>query len=190
MTSPSLTELEQHIQLLKDRVLGVASEIKALLAEDLPLFVEREVKKAFVTHPEFASTVDDKTLQTLKSEVEETASTAAATILNALNSETLWLPGDVNDSDDKSMAANTTLWGVVNQISDTAIALMKKYNFPESSLGVSYKPPTWFIGRRYLPSLSEKYWRHLNDFVAASAQVTSIQEANTEQELAERWDNS
>lgn len=190
MTSPELTELEQHIQLLRERVLGVASEIKALLAEDLPLFVEREVKKAFISNPKFAATIDDQTLKQLKSDVENTATTAATSILTVLEDDNLWLPHEINETDDKSMAANATLWGIVNGISESAAALMKQYDFPQSVQNVTYKPPTWFIGRRYLPSLSEKYWRHLNDFVAASAQVTSIQEANTEQELAKRWDNS
>ena len=65
----TVAELRQHIETLKDQVRSITSEIKELLRTDLPLFVDRELKKAFINNPEFAQTIGDDALQDIKNAV-------------------------------------------------------------------------------------------------------------------------
>ena len=77
----SVAELEQHVSMLKDRIMAVAAEIKALLAEDLPRFLEREIKKAFITHTDFASSLSNERLKSLKAEIVKRGPEAADAVL-------------------------------------------------------------------------------------------------------------
>lgn len=190
MDTPSVAELEQHAELLRERVMQVADEVKALLAEDLPRFVEREVKRAFVSQPEFAAKISDDRLRQLKQDIEARGGARRDEILAALGDESLWLVDAGADDERKSIAENTALWEQVAGICGVVTDLQREYGFPEGSEPVEYKPPTWFIGRRYLPTLSEKYWRHLRELGEARAQVGSIRREASKSELTKRWDEA
>ena len=191
MTTPSVAELEQQAELLKDRVRHVALEVKALFAEDLPRFVERELKRAFVSHPEFAATIGDDTLRGLKRDIIAEGQRATDAVLAALEDEALWFPESPGEEDPrKSLAENRGLWDVVSGITGAVTEIMTRYGFPQSGSPPEYKPPTWFIGRRYLPSLSEKYWRHVRDLAKTLAQIRDIRTEHSQSELARRWDDT
>lgn len=189
MDTPSITELEQHATALRERVMSVAAEIKALLAEDLPRFVERELKRAFVSKPEFAAAMSEDQLRTLKKAIADRSAARTEEVLAALQLESLWFPAHSGADDDrKSVSENAPLWSAVNAICDTVNELRAEYGFPESDEPVEYRPPTWFIGRRYLPSLSEKYWRHVRELAEAQGQIGEINREVSRVDLTKRWD--
>ena len=170
--------------------MAVAAEIKALLAEDLPRFLEREIKKAFITHTDFASSLSNERLKSLKAEIVKRGPEAADAVLATLTDD-LWLADSSGDDDDrKSISENEPLWERISVISETATTLMAEYGFPTGDEPVEYRPPTWFIGRRYLPSLSEKYWRHVRELAEASTQIGSIVTEVSKSELTKRWDEA
>ena len=191
MDTPSVAELEQHVSMLRDRVLQVAEEVKALRADDLPRFVERELKKAFINDPAFAASVNDDTLRKLKKDVAAKSKAAADNVVAALANEHLWFPNDSGADDPrKSLEENTALWDQINTISDVVSELRQAYDFPDPTEPTAYRPPTWFIGRRYLPSLSEKYWRHVRELAEAQGQIDSIQTEVSRHALTIRWDET
>lgn len=191
--TPSVAELQEHISLLRGRVLQVADDVKALLREDLPKFVERELKRAFVSHPEFASAMSDDTLRDLKKDIREEAQASTLQVLEALGEDALWFPADVEEEGDdevrRSIGANEALWAAVNGICATVAGLREKYGFPVLEEELTYRAPTWFIGRRYLPSLSEKYWRYIHELKELEGQLTGIETAASKTELTSRWDD-
>lgn len=191
MDNLSIAELEQHVSLLKDRVLQVADEIKALLSEDLPKFVEREMKKTFISNPEFAATVSDDQLRQIKIDIGACGIALANQVSAALQADALWFPESTGDEDArKSIAENTALWAAVAEpASQVVIKLISDNGFPPGETP-DYRPPTWFIGRRYLPSLSEKYWRHVRELAEASSQIGSIRSEASKSELTRRWDET
>lgn len=189
METPSVAELEQHVIILRERILAIAADVKGLLADDLPKFVEREVKRAFVSNPDFATTIGTDTLKRLKADIQADGEAGTARILAALEDEALWFcdsPGD--DDPRKSISENKALWDVVSTIAVVVTDLFERYGFPAGPEPVTYRAPSWFIGRRYLPSLSEKYWRHVRDLAEARAQIGSIRTETARTELTKRWD--
>ncbi len=191
MEPPQVAELEQHVSMLRDRVLQVAGEIKALLADDLPKFVERELKRAFVNDPSFAAGVTDDILRKLKKDVAEKSKAGADKILAALADDALWFPADSGADDErKSIDENTALWAQVNTICEVVTALHEAHGFPHEAEPAAYKPPTWFIDRRYLPSLSEKYWRHVRELSEAQGQIDNIATEESRHALSIRWDET
>lgn len=191
MDTTSLAELEQHVGMLRERVLQVAADVKTLLAEDLPKFVEREVKRIFVGHPEFARTISDKDLASLKTALHTEGESAARAVLAKLEDDSLWFPGDLGaGAARKSISENTALWNEVGAIAETVKGIMARHKFPDSDEPIEYKPPTWFIGRRYLPSLSEKYWRHLQDLSEVQDKIDTIVAETSKNELTKRWDSA
>lgn len=189
METPSVAELEQHAAILRERILQIAAEVKALLGDDLPRFVERELKRAFIGSPEFASTIDNDGLKRIKAAIQSRGEAGTKRILAALEDDALWFPESPGDDDARrSVADNKALWDVVSTISDDVNAILEEFGFPPGAEPVAYKPPSWFIGRRYLPSLSEKYWRHVRELAEARAQIGSIRTEVARSELTRRWD--
>jgi hypothetical protein len=188
MDTISLAELEQHAGALRNRIRNVSSDIRALLADDLPLFAEREMKKAFINNPEFASTVPDNTLKQLKADITKESASAAAAVLGALDDESLWFAA--NTEAPTSIADNQALWAQVNQISAMVNSLREQYNFPPNAEPIVYRPPTWFIGGRYMPTLSEKYWAALSQLWVVDAQIAALETDSSKSELSQRWDKS
>ncbi len=190
MTDPlTIAELEQQAALHRSRVLEVAAEIKALLAEDLPKYVERELKRAFVSAPDFAATLDDETLRSLKEAIRSRRQSRTGEVLAALDLEDQWFPADATADDErKSISENEPLWTTVNAICDVVTELRQEYGFPAASEPIEYRPPTWFIGRRYLPSLSEKYWRHVTELAEVESQIGAINDEVSRADLTARWD--
>ncbi|MFT7624424.1 MAG: hypothetical protein ACI9WU_003611 [Myxococcota bacterium] len=189
MDTPSIAELEQHAIMLRARIMEVAEDVKALLVEDLPKFVEREMKRAFISAPGFASSIDDARLRKLKASVSAASSEATADIMKALTLDDLWLPADATPDDSrKSMAENEPLWTAVSSICQAVTAVRSEYGFPAATQPIEYQPPTWFIGRRYLPSLSEKYWREVRELAQVQGQLGEISTEVSRADLSRRWD--
>ncbi|MFT5429857.1 MAG: hypothetical protein ACI9OJ_000529 [Myxococcota bacterium] len=188
MQNASLAELEQHAVALRARLLSIAEDITALLAEDLPRFAEREMKRAFVGAPEFAATISDAKLRQLKAAVTEKAAAATREIITALGDESIWTDAAIPEDPRASIAANARLWAEVNRMAAVAQDVATSFGFPKSEEPIEYKPPTWFIGRRYLPTLSEKYWSLHRDLAETTAQAATVRSETSRTELSDRWD--
>ena len=183
----SLAELAQRAEMVRDRVRHVASEIRALLGEDLPKFVERQMKRGFVEHPGFASQLSEARLRELKTAVRVEGDAGRDQVLGALEDSTLWFPSHGPEGR-ATIADNPALWTAVSRITDTVNGLRQRFGYPPPSEPVEYKPPTWFIGRRYLPTLSENYWRLLSELRDLETRAASIERDSSRTELAKRWD--
>ena len=187
----TVAELRQHIETLKDQVRSITSEIKELLRTDLPLFVDRELKNAFINNPEFAQTIGDDALQDIKNAVATQGASKRDEILASLDEENLWMPSDISsEGTQKSISENNAVWSIVSRICDSVHTLKTQYNFPDADGPIQYKAPTWFIERRYLPSLSEKYWRAIRELNEAARQITESHATESKGQLARRWDDA
>jgi hypothetical protein len=191
MDDATIEELHQHIATLRDQVVNVANEIRSLLEDDLPLYVERVIKKAFVGDDTLARNIDDDALRRLKADIKTTGADATQAIMAKLANDALWFPDDVGDDDSKrSIAANTAVWGIVSEITTSIQDLMDRYEFPSDDANpLVYRPPSWFIGRRYLPSLSEKYWRYVRALSEASQHISEQHTTQSKDALSKRWDD-
>jgi hypothetical protein len=187
----TVAELHQHIETLRDQVRTVTLEIKEILRVDLPLFVDRELKSAFINHPDFAQTIDDDLLQDIKKALSSAGATKRDEILAALEDDALWLPSsDPNEDTKTSIDQNNAVWSIVSGICESVHALKVKFNFPDVDGTIQYKAPSWFIERKYLPSLSERYWRLIRELNEAQRQITESHASESKGHLARRWDDA
>ncbi len=192
MDNASLPELAQHAELVRDRVRHVAADIRALLSEDLPRFVERELKRGFVENPEFAARLSDERLAELKAECIAEGERGRDRVLMSLEDEALWFPATLPPVENRAtIASNTALWAAVSGIAESVHALRQRFGYPTLPAGdvsVEYRPPTWFIGRRYLPTLTEKYWRLLAELEELHSRAGAIRKESSKAELTRRWE--
>jgi hypothetical protein len=184
----TLAELTQRAEMVRDRIRHVAAEVKALLAEDLPKYVEREMKRGFVEHPDFASRLTDGALRDLKTAVRTEGEHGRDQVLAALDDEALWFPTGPLTEGRASVADSPGLWAAVGGITGTVRALRERFHYPPSLEPIEYKPPSWFIGRRYLPTLSEKYWRLIAELRELDTLAQGIKRDTSRSVLTKRWD--
>jgi hypothetical protein len=184
----SVAELEQRSVMLRARIRQVAEDVVALLSEDLPLFVEREVKRAFVNNPQFAAKMTDDTLQALKEDVRSGGLTGRDEVVSGLGDDALWFPDAAPEESRNSIAQNTALWAAVSGICSVVGDIRERYGFPEPENPIQYKPPTWFIGRRYLPTLSEKYWKLIGELLEVESKAADVINEASKSELSQRWE--
>ena len=182
-----LPELEQRRLMVQDRIRHVAADVKARLAEGLPKFVEREMKRGFVENPDFASRLGDAAVRDLKLAVGSESDRGRDQVLAALEDDSLWFP-PTTETSRTTMADNAALWSVVSGIVHTVHELRERFGYPPGGEPVEYRPPTWFIGRRYLPTLSEKYWRLLAELAEIDGKMRALRQETSKAELSKRWD--
>jgi len=189
-TDDQIQEMQDHIAFLKEKIQQISEDVIKVLGEDLPKFVEREIKKQFLEGGEFAMEMDGEMVKKLKGEIQKRGNDAAAAVIETLKPLELWLMGRDFFEDAKGLEANPQLWEKVNKISETVQQLLTEYSFPEtdSRPDIAYKPPTWFIAGLYLPSLSEAYWKRIKELVEMENKVSAITRENARQTLGKRWD--
>jgi len=183
MDTTILAQIEQQAEQTRERVKQVKTEICALLADDLPEFVKRELKKAFLAHPDVSNAMSDDTLKQLQIDISTDGLKASRNVLDGIEDDSLWFISSTG----KTISDNSELWSKVSVICATVAALKKNYGFPSDNESTVYKAPTWFIGGRYLPTLSEKYWALLTELAGITAQLKAAESHDTQSELAKRW---
>ena len=188
MENTTVAELEQRAVMLRRRIHQVAEDVIELLREDLPLFVERELKRAFVSSPEFASEMSDEKLAALKRDIRSKGEEGRDAVLARLADEALWFPDASPEEARNSIAQNSALWAAVSTVCDVVTGLREAYGFPTPENPIQYRPPTWFIGRRYLPTLSEKYWKLVGELIEIEGKMADVRDEASQTELAARWD--
>ena len=109
-------------------------------------------------------------------------------MLARLADEALWFPDASPEESRNSIAQNSALWAAVSTVCDVVTGLREAYGFPMPENPIQYRPPTWFIGRRYLPTLSEKYWKLVGELIEIEAKMADVRDEASQTELAARWD--
>jgi len=193
-----MTDIDAEIQALteeearaKGRVMAAVEDARAVLRNDLPRFVEREVKRCFVAAPEFAAGLSDDQVRTLKAELRTEGVAAAERILEELAGEGPWLAGVAHAEEaEGTFEDNPDLWTAVNCIVATTEDLLRRHGFPESEDGfsVAYRQPTWFIAGRHMRTVSEHYWRGIREIRELRRRREELDAGRRAEELKARWD--
>lgn len=170
-------------------VLKLKAEILPILADDLLRFPEREVRKRFVSSPEFSETLDDDAIARMKAEVSRRASAMRDRVVALLDEDDRWLAGVDCAGPGKSLSENGRLWEPTGAAVDLVRELLTAYGFPKpEEYPTDYRMPTWFIGGKYLPGLAEKYWACVAEVREARARIREVEEGLVRSGLGRRWD--
>jgi len=186
-----IAELREQERLIRERTVAIAKETIEVLAIDLPLFVEREVKRAFVADPDFAERLDDDAVRAIKDDIRDRATATAAAVVASLQEWDLWLGGYARVEGAKTFEDYPELWDRVCAIGQPAQEILAAHGFPgakEAAEAIRYRQPKWFINGRLLTTLAEKYWRSMGELASVRAELEALDLQHRREALKQRWD--
>lgn len=170
-------------------VVKLKAEVLPILAVDLARYPEREVRKRFVSNPEFADTLDDASIARLKAEISKRALEMRDRVVALMDDDERWLAGVDFAGPGKSFAENPRLWDPTGLAVDLVRQLLTDYGFPKpEEYPTEYRMPTWFIEGKYLPGLAEKYWACMNEVREVRQRIREVEEGLVRNSLGRRWD--
>jgi len=181
--------LEEQKENLIKRVRKIKDEVVPILAEDLALFPERELRRRFLNNKRFAESLDENTIRAIKKEALEKGASISKKVIALMQEEDRWLAGVRFEGIGKSFAENTVLWEPTQMACDVVKELLVSFGFPDADSPVEYKMPTWFIKGKYLPSFAEKYWATIAELKEVSQRIQESTEALGREALAKKWDS-
>ena len=188
-----LTALSDEESRAMARALTAADDARKILAEDLPEFLAREVKRAFLASPSFADSCSDEIVAAIKADVRAAGAAAAQSVLADLGSDEPWLAGVEHLGDaaePTSFEDNPTVWSVVTSVQSVTTELLQGHGFPPPPGGfdVRYRQPAFFVGGRHMKSVAEHYWKALSEVSELRRRRDQLSAAARSDELARRWD--
>lgn len=184
----TVEELDAQIELRKNRFKQVTAEIRAVLREDIALFVPREVKKAFLASPSAAQAMTKAKVAELKEKSSALAAALAAKVDAALSDDAVWTTSAEVPKNKNDISAQTAVWERVQPVETDLQALLDTFGL--GSDPVRYKAPAYFVKGLYLPSLAEHYWRLVQEVQELEGQKTQIVDDATRAELESKWDDA
>jgi len=187
--SATVEELDAQIELRKKRFKQVTDDIRAVLREDLPAFVLREVKKAFLTHVEVASKMSKEDVAELKVRAASVAREIVASVDEALGDSALWLAPAEVPKNQRDISGATRVWAEVRRVEAALAELLDAYGLRGSETPL-YKAPAYFVKGNYLPSLAEHYWRLVHEVQELEAQKGRIASDATRADLEAKWEEA
>jgi len=182
-------ELEAQIEVRKTRFKQVIHDIRMVLEEDLPLFVVRETKRAFLGHTEAAAALGKERVRALKQEATALGASVTREISDALADEALWHASTAVPANTRDIASATAVWEVVRRVEKAVHALLGGYGLADAE-PVAYKAPAYFVKGLYLPGLAEHYWRLIHEVQELAEQQRRIVADATKAELEAVWDEA
>ncbi len=181
-----MNEMDAKIGRLETSLRAYGDEIAEIIAIDVPQYMLKMARKAFIEHVEFAEGMDDATLRFFKTKLQELGQQTAKSLRDTLSEPKLWLNVE-NQSSGKTLEGNVE---VAKELANISMALQ---HFLDSE-GLAYElepyhTPARFIEGKYLPGVIEKYWHtHLRYCeLLSQKREQSIQDRRSIQ--AARWDN-
>ena len=177
---------------IREELNKVIEKIRAVLAEDLPLYPVRTGKKRYIAGPEFAASLTAEQLSNLKKELRDDGEKVAHEILEALKNEDIWLKNltPSGDGPAKILRDNSAVSRELSKIADFTKSVLESYGYPSDQLKLHYDTPTWFIKGEYLPGLIEKYWKNIRNYMRSEREHKRAQVEQDVQLLAERWEEA
>ena len=185
-----IQELKELEQVIREKTISIARDAVSVFRVDLPLFVEREVKKAFIADPDFGEALSDEQLRALKQEIAARGQARAAELFEALEEWELWMQGVRHVDGARSLEAHEDLWIIVDRISEVVRDILEEHGFPEQSwkkTEIHYRQPTWFIAGLLMTTVAEKYWQKMKEWAEVKRELEELDIENRRKALKRRW---
>lgn len=183
--------LDEEQKRLHDRIAMISRDIIAIFREDLPVFIEKEVKKRFLDAVDFSAGLPKTRVAELRARTAAVAAQQVATVEAALSGLEPWLSAKEVVSPRQAITDNPAVWGPIRTVEDSTTALLEEFGFPKGpdGYGVHYEPPARFIGGKFLKTLVEHYWRSLEELEKLHLRAAQKDNARMRAELLRKWDD-
>lgn len=168
-------------------------EMIEVLRADVPAFFQREARKRFVAHADWAERLDDAKLAKLKKDVHAAAEQTAADVARALEPWDLWAwdPRAPLPDSPRALDVHPRVAPVLARIGAGLADVLARHGVPESETARdSYKLPTYFVAGRFMKSLVESYWRNVQELVELGKLIDESSNRDRRERSAARWDKA
>ena len=182
-------EIDAQIEVRKNRFKQVINDIRMVLEEDLPLFVARETKRAFLAMPSVAEGLGQEQVRALKQRSVEVGQAVAREISEALAEEARWHAPTQVPPNTRDISAAAPVWEVVTRIETALQRLLGEFGLADAE-PVRYKAPAYFVKGLYLPGLAEHYWRLIHEVQELTEQQRQIVTDAIKVRLEAVWDEA
>lgn len=188
----SESDLSDRAELLESQIVASGSAILDVVCRDLGKYLEREAKRRFLEHVEFASAMDTPTLGRFRAGLKKLAGELETSLRADLTASDLWLAETLPD-DRKSLRGNPPVWTALQSIACQLAGHLSAFDFPPDGDGdgpaylLEYDTPRYFIEHTYCPGLIEAYWKQNEELAAIRATESSRALAMSQDELEARW---
>ncbi|MGM0577457.1 MAG: hypothetical protein ACQEXJ_17165 [Myxococcota bacterium] len=188
MAEETVQDIDEQIDLVKQRFRQVIEQIRTVLHTDVAQFVEREARRAFLANPDVAERLADDRVAELKRRAKEAGARAADTLREDLEDESLWLTRQGTPEDPRSLAASEGVWTHVRKVEDVVRDLLADFDLAADR--PTYKAPVYFVSGLFLPSLVEHYWKLLEELASLERRKEAIHTDTVRERLVARWEEA
>lgn len=189
MSEVRLVELNDSIEAVKSQLRLQIEELVDVVSGDLPGYVLKAVRRAFIEDVEFAEKRTDAELADFKDRVAEFGQKLSDETRAALmaDMETWWGAGVDHQLVGKTLEGNAKIWSILVEIGDKTLAFIEREGL--KAIALTYATPARFIDGKYPPGMIEKYWSHLATLRGLEEELLLASEASRKTRQASRWDS-
>lgn len=189
MSDKTLEQLEEQMDAIKVKLQAQVQEIVDITCNDLPEYVLKNVRRAFIEDVEYGEKKSDRDLAEFKVRVRDFGQKLSQEVRTALLSDmdAWWSKSISLEGAGKTLEENAAIYAHLAVISDRVIAFLKSEQL--APIEVEYHTPARFINGKYLPGIIEKYWALLADLRAKEEEHEVLDREARKAHLAARWDS-
>ncbi len=188
MSEHDLETLNREIEDAKVQLKPQIESICDVICNDLPNFVLKQVRAAFIDDVTYAESKSDSELSALKTRIAEFGNNLKAEIRSKLvaDMETWWSATVSLERTGKTLEGNNGVWAVLSEIAPKISAFIAGEGM--ATLSITYATPARFIDGKYLPGMIEKYWAQLAALRALEEERIAVDNEARKTRQASRWD--
>lgn len=189
----SIDDLVQRRHAVEARLEETTARITGIVLKDIPRYLEREARRRWLSHADFAAAMGDAELEALKGDLRALADALTASVGAELGAADTWRT-DAQPASARTLEDCRPVWVALQQVACSLSEVLSRHSFPhdeEAPEGIDYaliyKTPVYFIDGEYCPSMVETYWGLVAEHQALSGALTARQAAEQRQRLEARW---
>lgn len=181
-------DVEHAITARRERFEQTIADIVRLLEADIPRFITKRTREAFLANPAVSGAMGSDAVRALKSGAAELGGRAAARVRDEVAIDSApWSAGPTETGTPKTLD-EAPVWASICAFEADLGALLEGAGLPAS--GLSYRAPVFFIEGRYFPALAENYWRLRAEMAALAARLEVLEHDASRRDLEAVWDEA
>ncbi|MBQ1924914.1 MAG: hypothetical protein II180_02190 [Proteobacteria bacterium] len=189
MSESTIEQLDERIEQIKSKLQLQIEELVNIIANDLPDYALKHIRRAFIEDVDFAESKSDAELAAFKNKVAEFGQKLSEDVrANLLENMDDWWGKDVSlTAASKTLDGNPAIAQKLSVISQRILDFLDAEHLQR--VEVVYRTPARFIDGKYPPGMIEKYWAKLADLRAAEEERELLDREARKARIAQRWDS-
>lgn len=189
MSESTIEQLDERIGQIKAKLQLQIEELVNIIANDLPDYALKHIRRAFIEDVEFAEKQSDAELAAFKAKVAEFGRKLSEDVRASLleNMDAWWGRGVSLEGASKTLDGNPAISAKLAVVSQRILDFLDAAHLQR--VEVVYRTPARFIDGKYPPGMIEKYWAKLADLRAAEDERELLDREARKARIAQRWDS-